>query len=411
MAYAQLRLFSPSPHARRTVIDELASFQEFRRPTGIFVEEGLRYFVNEYWTSRQRQSHNLHEISYRACFKAELPRFFIERLTAPGDLVFDPFMGRGTTLLEGALLRRRVAGNDINPLSAMLIRPRLAPPLLPEIDRRLREIPWSKGHADANSDLLVFYHPGTLREICALRQWLSDRSARREFDAVDDWIRLVAINRLTGHSSGFLSVYTLPPNQAVSVESQRRINERRGQTPPRRDVHATIVKKSRTLLSDGAPDPNLPGQILTGPAWNTKAIGDDAVSLLITSPPFLDTVNYRQDNWLRCWFAGIDPASVAIDHHRTVADWERFVRKCFEEFCRIVRPGGHIAFEVGEVRNGSILLERHVAAAARGLPLSLLGVVVNDQQFTKTANCWGVGNNRSGTNTNRIVLFEKHARG
>ena len=43
---------------------------------------------------------------------------------------------------------------------------------------------------------------------------------------MDDWIRMVALNRLTGHSAGFFSVYTLPPNQAVSVKSQRKINER-----------------------------------------------------------------------------------------------------------------------------------------------------------------------------------------
>jgi len=34
----------------------------------------------------------------------------------------------------------------------------------------------------------------------------------------------------------------------------------------------------------------------------------------------------------------------------------------------------------------------------------VLGVMVNQQSFTKTANCWGVGNNRGGTNTNRIVM-------
>jgi hypothetical protein len=38
-------------------------------------------FVNEFWTSRQRQANSLHEISYRACFKPQLPRFFIELLT------------------------------------------------------------------------------------------------------------------------------------------------------------------------------------------------------------------------------------------------------------------------------------------------------------------------------------------
>jgi hypothetical protein len=45
---------------------------------------------------------------------------------------------------------------------------------------------------------------------------------------------MVAINRLTGHSPGFFSVYTLPPNQAVSVQSQRKINEKRGRRPSRK---------------------------------------------------------------------------------------------------------------------------------------------------------------------------------
>jgi hypothetical protein len=39
--------------------------------------------------------------------------------------------------------------------------------------------------------------------------------------------------------------------------------------------------------------------------------------------------------------------------------------------------------------------------------LEPLLVVINAQQFTKTANCWGVANNRKGTNSNRIVLFRK----
>jgi len=39
---------------------------------------------------------------------------------------------------------------------------------------------------------------------------------------------MIALNRLTGHSPGFFSVYTLPPNQAVSVKAQKRINQARG---------------------------------------------------------------------------------------------------------------------------------------------------------------------------------------
>ena len=47
--------------------------------------------INEYWTSKQRQAHSLHEISYRACYKPQLPQFFIERLSEEGDVVYDPF--------------------------------------------------------------------------------------------------------------------------------------------------------------------------------------------------------------------------------------------------------------------------------------------------------------------------------
>jgi len=53
---------------------------------------------------------------------------------------------------------------------------------------------------------------------------------------------MVATNRLTGHSSGFFSVYTLPPNQAVSPERQMRINRLRRQVPEYRDTRALILK-------------------------------------------------------------------------------------------------------------------------------------------------------------------------
>lgn len=370
----------------------------------------MTYFVNAFWTARQRQSARLHEISYRACFKAELPRFFIERLTEPGDLVYDPFMGRGTTLLEAALLGRRAAGNDINPLSAMLVGPRLDPPTLDKIGDALGRIGLADAPDAAKDDpLLAFYDAKTLGQIIALRTHLLAKG-EANLDAAERWIRMVALNRLTGHSPGFFSVYTMPPNQAVSVQSQLRINRRRGQVPGYRDVAKLILAKSRILLAgaDAAPAPQGDDALLfTGKAAATPGLADASVALAVTSPPFLDIVDYARDNWLRCWFAGIDPGAVAIDRHRSVAEWQAFVAAALAELARVVRPGGHVAFEVGEVRGGKILLERQVAAAAENLPLMLLGVMVNDQAFTKTANCWGVGNNTNGTNTNRICLFRR----
>ena len=370
-------------------------------------EQKLRYFVNEYWTAGQRRGHSLHEISYRACFKAQLPEFFIERLTAPGNSVYDPFSGRGTTALQAALMGRRPMANDINPLTAMLIAPRLSPAGLADLRTRLAMIPPNDNPDADEPDLSVFYHSETLRQIRGLRAWLLERARRGALDAVDAWIRMVAINRLTGHSPGFFSVYTLPPNQAASIPSQRRINAARDQIPPPRDVGGIILKKTKSLLSDGLPPVHPPALLMTGPASATPLLRDAAVNLLVTSPPFLDIVDYEGDNWLRCWFAGIDPRTVRIARHRDIPAWEGFVRDSFAEFARVVRPGGFIGFEVGEVRGGKVLLERNVVAAIEGLPFEVLGVMVNQQEFTKTANCWGVGNNKAGTNSNRIVLVRR----
>jgi hypothetical protein len=218
---------------------------------------------------------------------------------------------------------------------------------------------------------------------------------------------MVAINRLTGHSPGFFSVYSLPPNQAVSVESQKKINERRHQTPPDRDVMRLILRKSRSLLSDGTMPPHPDAILTTSPSQSTPDIRDGSVTLVVTSPPFLDVVQYAEDNWLRGWFAGIDTKSVGIAHHRTGAAWQKMVRATLGELGRIVHIGGHVAFEVGEVRNGSVLLERLVWEAAEGLPFERLFVMINQQAFTKTANCWGVRNNSKGTNTNRIVVLRR----
>jgi hypothetical protein len=215
------------------------------------------------------------------------------------------------------------------------------------------------------------------------------------------------LNRLTGHSPGFFSVYTLPPNQAASLTAQRKINEKRKQTPPERNVDEIILKKSRGLLADGAPREHPPALFTTGLADCTPELADRSVDLVVTSPPFLDIVDYGGDNWLRCWFAGVDPGVVKIDRHRDVAEWEAFVRRVFVELARVTRTGGWVAFEVGEVRGGKILLERHVIAAIAGLPFEVAGVMVNQQSFTKTANCWGVSNNSGGTNSNRIVLARR----
>lgn len=397
-----LNLFDKSAAATK---EEYIEIQGFKIPR----------FINEYWTSHQRQASSIHEISYRACFKPQLPRFFINLLTREGDVVYDPFSGRGTTAIEAGLLGRNVIANDVNPLSEILSKPRFFVPELEDIEKRLFKIPLHKG-LKADIDLSMFYHPDTEAEIVSLREYLMQRQQAGKEDDIDRWIRMVATNRLTGHSVGFFSVYTLPPNQAVSPERQIKINEKRHQKPDYRDTRKIILKKSKALMRNltqsqkrSLKKAGEKALFLKEDARYTGDIQKGTVSLTVTSPPFLDIVQYSQDNWLRCWFNMIDGKAVdkKITMAKTIKEWTDVMQAVFHELFRITMPGGWVAFEVGEVRQRSINLDEYVAPLGIHAGFKCEGILINLQEFTKTSNIWGINNNAHGTNTNRIVLFRK----
>jgi len=372
-------------------------------------------YINEFWTSRQRKANSIHEISYRACFKPQLPRFFINLLSKEEDIVYDPFSGRGTTGIEAGLLNRNIILNDVNPLSEIISLPRFFIPNIKEIEKRLYDIPIIE-KAKVEIDLSMFYHEKTEEEIVSLKTYLKNRKDQGKEDEVDKWIRMVATNRLTGHSPGFFSVYTLPPNQAISPERQKIINTKRKQNPEYRNTRRLILKKSKTLIKDIKDTQreilNKIGKkalFLCKDARETNEIKNGIVQLTVTSPPFLDIVQYSKDNWLRCWFNSLDVREIEkkITLSRTIEDWGKVMGEVFIELFRITKSSGWVAFEVGEIRKGTIKLDEYVVPLGLNAGFKCEGIIINLQNFTKTSNIWGVNNMTLGTNTNRIVLFKK----
>ena len=376
---------------------------DFNRPDNHTIH--LPTHTDEFWTAKQRAGHSIHEVSYRACYKPQLPAYFIRKFCKSESVIYDPFMGRGTTLIEAQLHGHRAIGNDVNPLSKILTYPRLNPPTLAEIEKRLQEIHLSTD-VEINEELLVFFHENTLQEIYGWRTYFQ----QEQRDVVDAWLQMVVCGRLTGHSSGFFSIFTLPPNLAASVASQRKINKKRNQEPEYRDTKALIHRKSKQLLRHSLPDhfSRDDAMLITESADRTPQIEDESVDLAITSPPFLDTIDYMQDNWLRMWFCGIEIEQGKIWQLKSIEDWTARMTDVFVELRRVLKHGGRVAFEVGEVRNGTVFLEDAVVKASLDAGLMAEKLIINMQHFTKTANCWGIANNRKGTNSNRIVILKRN---
>lgn len=418
----ELPLFRTCSDGSISLAEELRDFCQFGGSTVCVPIEfptarGLQNvpgFINVFWTVKQRQSHSLHRISYRACFKPELARFFIERSTKPGDIVLDPFSGRGTVALESAFLGRVAYSNDLNPVSYYFTAARLNPPTPEQVFTRLHEISLSFS-GEIREDLLVFYHPETLCELQALRHYFLSRRAAGEFDNVDLWLCMVCMNRLTGQSDGFFSVITMPPTFAVSVRAQTKINEKKLRSPEKREVRSVILKKSTKLLSHVndtvrrvLAEAACRSKVLIGPADNLSAVPSGSVSLAITSPPFLNVVNYAADNWLRCWFVGVDSASLDLTVTSRLDRWREAMTRALRELHRVLKPGGRVAFEVGEIRRGRLKLERSVLSCGVEAGFVPELVMINaPEEFAKQSHCNKITNNVEGTNTNRIVLFKK----
>lgn len=381
---------------------------------------GYKRFIGELWTHEQRQMHSLHyAISYRASFKPELPDFCIKRYSNPGDVVLDPFCGRGTTALQANLLGRIAYTSDVNPLAVRIGRAKTNPVGLDEVVLRLNEVDFRRpvDISGFKEKFSPFYHPDTYRELLNLRSFI-----KKNRDRVNNFVELLALSRLHGHSQGFFSVYSFP-QISIPSESQRQINLKRHQEPDYRSVAPRIIRKAAQCLRDGFTrrffDITEENRIEIADARELNYVKDSSVDLIITSPPFLDKVDYLGDNWLEVWFADIKEESYRsqLVMSRAIDDWRKFIRGCLEEMARVLKPKGVAVVEVGEVETNAgmifldeIVAEEAIAVSTKGKRLSVEEVLVNQQNFTKLANCFRVENNRKGTNTNRLVVLKCHGR-
>jgi DNA modification methylase len=370
-----------------------------------------KVLVGEFWTAKQRQAHKIHyTISYRAAFKPELPSFFIQEfLKKKKSVVLDPFGGRGTTVIQANLEGHIGIHNDINPLSIFLAESRKIIPNLEKIEKILSKIDLKSNHPEdpRQEELLNFYHKDTLKEILNLQKiFESDKSPEMKY------IYLTALSRLHGHSTGFFSVYTFP-QLSISPQAQKKNNERRGEFPEYREIKSRILKKMKVDLSDPLPpfyhEFSKHNKYLQGKSSDMKSVETSTVDLIVTSPPFLDKVDYLTDNWLKSWFLKIGKdkqGGVTILH--TKEQWKKFIQETLVACERVMKKNAYLVMEVGDVSSGSkiINLDDLVVEASTSTSFVWEKTYINSQKFTKLSNCWNVSNNEKGTNSNRCVIFK-----
>lgn len=340
-----------------------------------------------------------------------MPHVFIEWLTRRGDVVYDPFSGRGTTAFEACLMGRRGFGSDLNPLACVLSGAKVAPPKLATLESRLRVLrrgmrPLSVAATPAHVRML--FAEQTLGQLLWLRRNLNQGGKTDRFILA----ALLGVLHANADSSGRPRGLTvaMPNTFSMSPGYVQKYIRDHGLQPPSVNPLDVIERRLGTL--------ELPSddQFVQGVAWRQNATScawgrlTEPAKLIFTSPPYLHVILYGKFNWLRLWLLGQDRRGVdqALFTSRSLGLYLDFMLESVSSMRARLRPDGYICLVIGDVREGEreTNLARAVARVCeRETDLRLLGVV-SDRLPTehKVSRIWGKTKGRA-TRTDRIVVL------
>lgn len=265
---------------------------------------------------------------YAGAFAPRLPQFFIEALTEPGEIVLDPFCGRGTTPLQACASGRPAIGADRSPLAWLLTSAKLSAPSSRALLRRIEDLEADMFYADADEQPAKarrLFHNHTLSQLAYLRGML-DRE-----DACDRFL-LAALCGMAAPDS--------PPRDRLCAA---------GAEPPRADVFAALRRRLDRL---GAAKPlAAPGEAFQEDARRladlpSAALRRKRVRLALGAPPVFRAPALGACDWLRFWLIGEDAGEWAerLAAPRELDEYLDWLLDVARQAYRILEPGGHLVF-------------------------------------------------------------------
>lgn len=316
---------------------------------------------------------------YFAMFPESFVREQVERYTRATDVVFDPFCGRGTTVLEALLLGRAAAGSDISPVAYCVSAAKADRPALDRVLARLRELEMSVARELTQSEeerraLPPFFRRAfqaeTLHELLFLRRTLRWRRNRN-----DRFIAALVLGSLHGEmdkSSAYFS-NQMPRTICLKPDYSLRYWRSHGLFAPRRHVFEMLRKKAENRLGD-APDCGR-GVVRQTDARRVAARFPNLrgrVALVITSPPYLHVTRYEEDQWLRLWFLGGPPKPtyglVSRDdrHHGATRYW-KFLTEAWTGLAPLLKKRATLVVRLGALGLAQDELVRGIRKSVRSV--------------------------------------------
>ena len=260
---------------------------------------------------------NLNAISpYFTMFPLDFPMRMIEEYSSPGNMVLDPFCGRGTTNFAARLLGRKTYGIDCNPMAVAVSRAKMISPKIEEIVSETEKILQSRKKAffvPSGDFWKSAFDSDVLTAIVKIRNDLLNPCRSNARIA----LRAIMLGALHGPvNKGKPSYFSnqSPRTYAPKPDYAYRYWKSHGLAAPKVDVIEIIKDRAIRYYSNKLR--TIPYTIVQGDSRKksafTRLYNKSGTDLIVTSPPYPGMVSYYTDQWLRNWFMG---GSSEIDYY------------------------------------------------------------------------------------------------
>lgn len=291
----------------------------------------------------------LHQMSpYIGKMKSSMAKVLIAECSEPGDIILDPFVGSGCVALESLIAGRGIICSDTNPYAVVLTKAKLFAP-----SNLTQALVLCERYLEASRDELRkinprnipewvrnFFHPRTLREIIALVKVL--KRHKQHF-------LLAALLGILHHQRpGFLSY---PASHAIPYLRTKKFPKKDyPELYQYRAVRPRLLKKiKRVYRRFPEIDPSLTKKCFLQDATKLR-LPVDSIDAVITSPPYMNTLDYVRDNRLRLWFLGYgDENTLQKENPMNLDKFKKLMYGCLSIIRRVLRPGKRCVFVTGEI--------------------------------------------------------------
>ncbi|RLG00023.1 MAG: hypothetical protein DRN47_02385 [Candidatus Wolframiiraptor sp.] len=338
----------------------------------------LSYRIKDSWKfARDNWGIALHRICSRTgSFPPALAHYFVVKYSRIGDVVLDPFSGKGTAPLEACLNGRIGIGNDLSPEAYVLTRAKVRPVpprrVIEWIEYAKRKLnPSGYKVSEVDEDVRAFFSSYTLKQILAVRDLIEET----EDEDLANFMKALMLGILHGPTKIHLSV-KCSHSFSMAPEYVKRYVKKNGIEKPKRNVLECLRIKAERVFRDGIP-------AVKGRAYMEDArklpIDDESVDLVVTSPPYFNMQTYAWDNWLRLWFLGYSYEEIAkrLFHTESVDRFKEFMEEVLREIYRVLRWNRAAIIVLGrlKLRKKLVDMAETTAPIAEKVGFSVAGII------------------------------------